>query len=224
MNELEHPQEKSLTTPIGILGGTFDPVHLGHINMAKLVLEALPLSKILFVPCKQQVLKKEKPGASAEQRLAMLKLALENENGLAIDDREITRDTPSYMIDTLRSLQTEAPNTPLCLIIGMDSFLQLPQWHQWQSLFSHCHLIVINRNGSELKEADDLQKQYHQNIITDPAKLTEKRAGTIFFYTIVPIPISATKIRENLAQGKEQSTLLPASVWDHIQAHHLYQT
>ena len=133
-----------LNKPIGLFGGTFDPIHHGHLQTAERLCTDLKLTQIFFILCKQPVLKPA-ARATAQQRLDMLALALKNYSQFTVDKRELTRDTPSYTIDTLKSYQQEMPNTPLYFILGIDAFLQLPQWYQWQQLLDYCHLIIINR-------------------------------------------------------------------------------
>jgi len=119
--------------PIGILGGTFDPVHNGHIQLAQAILKKLPLEKILFIPCYQPV-HRGKPIATPQQRLNMLRLVTDTEPKFAISEAEINRQGPSYMIDTLAELKKLYPYNPLCLTLGMDAFAKLDTWHQWQQL------------------------------------------------------------------------------------------
>ena len=132
---------------IGILGGTFDPVHFGHLRLAVEMYQDLGLQEVRLVPCRIPP-HRNAPQASPEQRLAMLRLAIEHELGLRVDQRELQRDGPSYMVDTLQSLRDElGPDTPLSLILGMDAFDDIDTWHRWEELIQLAHFIVIQRPG-----------------------------------------------------------------------------
>lgn len=134
--------------PIGILGGTFDPVHFGHLRTALELKQILDLQEIKFLPCHTPV-HKELPSAHPHHRIAMLQLAIANESGFALDDRELRRATPSYMIETLTSLRQELNDTPLILIMGSDAFTNLPTWKNWQQLLDMAHIAVAIRAGKK---------------------------------------------------------------------------
>ena len=131
---------------IGIFGGTFDPVHYGHIKPALSVKHALQLEQLRFIPNREPP-HRETPWLDVDQRLALLKSALAEYEGVVVDERELEREGPSYMLDTLRSLQEEFPQQSFCLIIGMDAFMGINRWHRWRELFQLCHLIVTQRPG-----------------------------------------------------------------------------
>lgn len=131
---------------IGLLGGTFDPIHFGHLRPALELYETLDLEQLRIIPCGTPP-HRDPPCANGEQRLAMLRLALAGQPGLVIDPRELQRPGPSYMVDTLISLREELGDVPLALIIGMDAFHGLERWHRWRELVDLCHLIVIHRPG-----------------------------------------------------------------------------
>lgn len=140
----------SVKKALGILGGTFDPIHQGHLGIAHAALLACQLTEIRFIPCKQPLLKNQ-AHASTEQRLAMLSIACKPYPNFVIDDREIKRDTPSYMVETLTSLRADYPTSALCLIIGIDAFIDLPQWYHWQQLIDLAHIIIPNRPSFSLQ-------------------------------------------------------------------------
>jgi len=129
---------------IGLLGGTFDPIHKGHINIATALMQQLDFAQVQFIPC-QRSPHREQPIASAEDRLAMIKLAIEPYDRFTVNTIEIKKPGPSYTIDTLRSIHAEQPNKALCFILAMDAFAHFNQWRQWQEILNHCHLIVVNR-------------------------------------------------------------------------------
>ena len=140
---------------ICILGGTFDPVHFGHLRPALDVQQALGIEKVRLVPCGLPA-HRARPGLSASQRLELLRLAIEAEDGLAIDCRELQRDGPSYMVDTLESLRAEAGEQPVCLALGVDALAGLESWYRWRDILSLCHLVVMQRPGGQWPRAGEL--------------------------------------------------------------------
>jgi len=208
--------------PIGILGGTFDPIHNGHIELAHHVFTLLPLEKISFIPCHQPALNKL-PIASPQQRLDMLTIALQHFPQYQVDDREIRRRGISYAIDTLLSLKKDYPRQPLCFIVGWDAFSRFNQWHQWVKILDHTHLIVINRPDTNPHLSPEIQAFLSSHLVEQPEKLIQSLAGSIYFLNIPPIPISSTLIREKLAQQRSLDESIPAAVATYIHQHHLYQ-
>ena len=206
--------------PIAMLGGGFDPVHKGHIHLATEVAEKLTLAEVRFVPY-NKLPDKPMPLATPQQRLAMLKLAIENHPRLKIDDRELRTQGLSYTIDTLAQLRAELKDTPLCLLLGMDNFKHLHTWHNWTSLINFAHLVVVNRPGvSDEIETEPLQifaNKYHSN---ETNTLHQQSAGTIVKLTLPMINISSTQIRQALALGENKQ--LPTKVLEFIRANHLY--
>lgn len=206
---------------IGILGGTFDPIHLGHLRMALELYEALDLAKVHIMPCFQPVHRKL-PTAPPEQRLAMVKCAVASEPALYADDREIKRQGPTYTIDTLIEMQAAMPDTPLCLLIGIDAFLGFASWHRWEEIFNYAHLIVAHRPQYHLPQTGvivDLMKERLQHEI---AYIHENVAGGILFRPITSLDISATDIRKQIAMGRNPRYLLPDGVYDYIKQHGTY--
>lgn len=206
---------------LGILGGTFDPVHFGHLRMALELYEALDLAKVHMMPCFQPVHRKQ-PVATPEQRLAMVQSAVLDEPALVADDREIKRKGPTYTIDTLLDMRAEMPDTPLCLLIGIDAFLGFPSWHRWKDILNYAHLIVAHRPNYQLPATGivaDLMKARLQNEI---AFIHENLAGGILFRPITSLEISATDIRKQIAMGRNPRYLLPDSVYHYIKQHGTY--
>jgi len=216
--------DNSKAKPIGILGGTFDPIHFGHIHLANSTLNELALAIIHFIPCYNPP-HRNKPIATPQHRLAMLKIALQKYPQLIIDTREITRQGTSYMIDTLISLRKELPLTPLCLIMGIDAFTHLTSWHKWQKLLDYCHIIVANRPDSSYnttqKISDRINTLLQRTQTTNPQDLVINLAGKIFFITIIPRAISATNIRKQLKQQQKPADI-PENVYQYIIKHGVY--
>ena len=207
---------------IGIFGGTFDPVHYGHLRTALEVCEALALDELRFVPCSIPP-HRAQPRVSAAQRLAMLELALEDSDPrLRLDDRELRRSGPSFMVDTLDSVRVEKPGRPLCLIVGNDAFQGLPAWHRWRELFKLAHVIVMER-PFETSYADALERMLAQRLISEASELAVQDAGCIYFQDVSQLAISASHIRELVRQGRTAQYLLPDSVRRYIDLHGLYR-
>ena len=208
--------------PIGILGGTFDPVHYGHLRPALEVLEALDLAGVRFIPCRLPS-HRGQPVATPEQRLTLLQLAVADQPGFLVDDRELHRDGPSYMVDTLASLRAEVGATPLCLLLGMDAFAGLTTWRHWQEIPELAHLVVTNRPNAGPPLSNTLNELVEQRKIRQPEALRECPAGGILFQPVTQLGISATRIRHLLAQGRSPRYLLPEAVWNCIREQGLYR-
>ena len=210
-----------LSTAIGILGGTFDPVHNGHLRLAIEVREALNLAEVRLIPAYLPNLRGA-PRASAEQRLALLKLAC-TEPSLRVDDRELRRPGVSYSVDTLCDIRAELGATPLCFIVGQDAFNHLPRWHRWRELLSFAHLVVATRPGYVTPEDQELGAFVMRAATTDATALLNQAAGQLLFQTIPRLPISATDLRQRVAQGRSIAHLTPPAVVDYIASHRLYR-
>lgn len=206
---------------IGILGGTFDPIHFGHLRLALELYQALNLDKVHIVPCYQPVHRKM-PVASAEDRLAMVECAIADEPALIADSREILRQGPSYMIDTLLEMREAMPDTPLCLLVGIDAFLGFTSWHRWKDILNLAHLIVAHRPQYHLPVTGmiaDLIRERSQQAVSF---VHENMAGGILLQPITPLEISATDIRKQIAMGLNPRYLLPGKVYDYIKQHGTY--
>jgi nicotinate-nucleotide adenylyltransferase len=207
---------------IGIYGGTFDPVHYGHLRTALEVQEAAGLDEVRFIPCREPP-HRQAPEASPEQRLNMLELALSNgEPGFRLDTRELDRPGPSYMVDTLASLRREIGSRPLCLIVGLDAFHGLPSWHRWRELFDLAHVIVMRRSGSEAGFSEQLAPLIRERMSGEAGRLKDKAAGAILLVDVTQLDISATRIRDALKSGKSPRYLTPDPVLNFIRAARLY--
>ena len=206
---------------IGVYGGTFDPVHFGHLRTILEVKEALALQQVRLVPCAQPV-HRGQPGATVEQRFSMLQKATEGLSGFVIDPREMVRDKPSYMIETLRSLRKQFLQQPLVLIMGGDAFGDIENWFQWQQLFDYAHIVVMQRPGSQFERVNLqpflLAKLTHKS--TDLARLNQ---GHLYFQTVIQLDISATQIRQKVARHESIDFLLPDNIIKYIADNDLYQ-
>ena len=216
-------------TALGILGGTFDPIHRGHVELARDLRATLPLSAVRFIPVGAPP-HRAAPIASAADRLAMIELALAEHPGLAVDAREIERPGPSYTVLTLEELRREDPARPLALIVGADAFLGLPAWHRWRELFDLAHLVVVARPGVDLDlaRAPALLPEWERRRTGDAKALVATPAGAILTHPVTAHDISATALRALLARGlagyDAARGLLPAAVLAYIERNQLYRT
>ncbi|MCX7111056.1 MAG: nicotinate-nucleotide adenylyltransferase [Proteobacteria bacterium] len=208
---------------LGIYGGTFDPVHYGHLRTALEVKEALGITDLRFLPCRSPP-HRGSPGASPEQRLTMLELALQNAGGgFSVDRRELDREGLSYMVDTLTSLRAEVADQPICLILGLDAFAAIPAWHRWRDLFYLAHLAVMQRPGSpDPAWAREISDIVMERRVNDPRDLQASPFGKIVFLKVSQLAISATAIRHLIACGRCARYLLPDPVLAMIQSTGLY--
>ncbi len=196
---------------MGVFGGTFDPIHYGHLRTAFELLQALALAEIRFLPCATPP-HRGTPIASAADRLAMVQAACAGQDGFVVDDRELQRDGPSWSVDTLESLRAEYPDTPLALIVGMDAFLGLPRWHRWRRILNLAHVVVAHRPGWQAPGSGPLGELLRERLAEDPADLKVKLAGRIVVYAVTQLEISSTEIRELIRAGRDPRFLLPDSV------------
>ena len=213
--------------PIGILGGTFDPIHNGHLRLAQEALEQCPLAAVRFIPSGSPP-HRTTPIASPQQRLDMVRLALQHNPGFVLDEREIHRTDPCYTVDTLAALRAELDiQQPLCLLMGGDAFLLLHTWHEWKKIFSLAHVVVVQRTGrplgNALNDADPaLRHEYQTRLAPAASVLYGAPAGAILVLDMPLLEISATDLRARCAAKKNIHALLPDAVADYIQTHQPY--
>ena len=206
---------------LGIYGGTFDPIHYGHLRTALEVKQAVGLDELRLIPSRQPP-HRGTPGATPEQRLALLRAALRDaEPGFRIDTRELERPGPSYMVDTLASIRAEIGLEPLCLIVGLDAFQSL---HRWRDLFGLAHVVVMRRPGAELAFAEELQALLAERATEDARALRLQPCGAVHFVEVSQLDISATRIRADFAAGLSPRYLLPDPVLKMIRELGLYGT
>jgi len=207
---------------IGIFGGTFDPIHIGHLRMALELKEQLGLDEMRLLPCHQPP-HRGAPQVSSAQRAEMLRIALQDCPELQLDERELQRDKPSYTYDTLLELRAElGSEVSLVLCMGEDAVAGLPNWYCWQELIGLAHIVVIARPGWAIPEsgdARDLLDKYQG----EPKRLTEAVAGSIVLQSPRLLPISATEIRQQIQAGTSAQFLVPDAVWNYIKANQLYR-
>jgi nicotinate-nucleotide adenylyltransferase len=210
---------------IAVFGGTFDPVHLGHLRSAIEVAEYLQLASVRLIPASQPG-HREPPLCPLEQRLEMLRLAVSNEPLLQIDERECNRPGPSYMVDTLISLREEfGLEAPVILALGVDSFLTLPEWHRWEEIIGLAHILVLDRPGWDSMPEEmlpGLVQLLNQSEVQTGVPLQEAPSGSVLRISLTQLNISASQIRQSVANGRSVRYLLPDAVTDYIHKNGIY--
>jgi len=214
---------------IGIYGGTFDPIHYGHLRPALDVIDALGIEKCHFIPCSVPH-HRALPFASTTQRLEMIAAAIKTEPRFFLDSREIDRNGISYTFDTLKSIHQDVlSNQTLCLILGVDAFLQFEQWHRWQDILNLCHIVVTHRPGWDINMIFDsnqisteLDSVISSCLVTDKIELSKSQSGKIIFQAVTQLDISATRIRYLLANNNSIRYLLPDDVYTVIKNQKIY--
>ncbi len=200
--------------PIGILGGTFDPVHFGHLRPALEVCEQLGLDHVRLIPSKVPV-HRPQPVAPLERRIEWLQQVVDEVPQFKLDLREVERESPSWMVVTLESLSTSIPKRPLCLILGMDAFLQIESWHRWQELLQLAHIVVTHRPGFPRPQTGSiaqLLESHETRLVNDLNRLPQQQGGSILLLPVTQLEISATAIRQMVAQGEDPRFLLPDTI------------
>jgi len=209
------------TRRIGVLGGMFDPVHLGHLQVASVALEELALDELRMVPCHLPN-HRGPAAASAQARLDMLQLAVGKDSRILVDDRECRQDSISYTVETLRSLHQECPAATLVLVLGADAFAGLERWHCWQTLFTLAHLLVVSRPGEFAGLTPALTDEVRKREVRSVGQLFAQPCGALLFSRHLQVDISSTAVRAALQTKRATTTLLPPAVQDYIAEHGLY--
>ena len=223
---------------VGIMGGTFDPIHFGHLRSALEVKELLNLDEMRLLPCHIPS-HRAQPRVDARQRQAMVEVALSGQQDVVVDDRELKRDTVSYSYDTLFELrEVLGSTTQLFFVLGVDAFLQFHTWYRWQEILSLAHLVVLSRPAVSSNESMDqnilgdeqliglqpeLKQLWAAVSVPDMVSIGDSPQGSIVNMTLTQYAISATDIRERVCRGRSIRYLVPNSVEDYIQTHHLYK-
>ncbi|QKJ86362.1 nicotinate-nucleotide adenylyltransferase [Paramixta manurensis] len=213
------------TSPLhALLGGTFDPIHFGHLRPVEALASQVGLQQVTLLPNNVPP-HRPQPEASPAQRVEMVKLAVTGQPLFNLDQRELQRQTPSYTIETLEDLREErGEQQPLAFIIGQDSLLSLHKWHRWQALLDVCHLLVCKRPGySAQMETAALQRWLDTHLAADISSLHRQPAGLIWLADTPQVEVSATEIRRRLHLGLSCEDLLPAAVIAYINQHGLYR-
>ena len=198
-------------TGIGIFGGTFDPIHYGHLRTAFELFHALRLAELRLVPAGRPP-HRDAPLCDGGRRLAMLRAAAAEQPGFVVDERELRRAGPSYTVTTLRELRAEAPSRPLCLIVGMDAFLGLPQWHEWREIPRLAHLVVAHRPGSTAPADGPLGELLAERATQRVEDLHAAPAGRIHVRPVTQLEVSSTALRALIVAGHDPRYLLPDAV------------
>ncbi|MDM8566257.1 nicotinate-nucleotide adenylyltransferase [Candidatus Halobeggiatoa sp. HSG11] len=206
---------------IGIFGGTFNPIHHGHLRLAIELYERLDLAQVRFIPAASPP-HKQQPCVTGQQRLQMVQAAINGIQGLTVDARELQRTGLSYTIDTLNSFRKDYLTSPLGLILGMDAFLSLPSWHKWEELINLTHFIVVGREQFDLSTSNMMHIFLRKHQTDNLKDLTSQIAGKIWIQDIPTLNISATQIRAIIATGKNPNYLLPTAVLNIINAQQFY--
>jgi nicotinate-nucleotide adenylyltransferase len=210
---------------VGLFGGTFDPIHIGHLRLALELKQQLNLDEMRLLPCHKPP-HREAPHASSEQRAEMLRIALLHCTALQWDARELRRNTPSYTYDTLRELRAElGQEVSVVLCMGVDAFAGIGEWYRWQELMQLAHLVVISRSGYRLPEHGDAANllQAYQRDAKSLTSLDDEPAGSIVVQSLRLLPISATEIRHQIYTGNSAQFLVPDGVLAYIAEQNLYR-
>ena len=208
---------------VAIFGGTFDPVHNGHLRIAIELAELLEVDSLRMIPCALPP-HRNTPSVTPEQRLELLRLGIGDHSALVADDIELRRDGPSYTIETLRAIRQQiGDDTPLFLCVGMDVLASLDSWHQWQQLTNYCHLVISSRPGYQLPEKGALAEWIDERLCEDLNRLKQSSAGRLHLCDLTMLAISSTAIRKKLSAGEKIDYLTPAAVVKSIQQQNLYE-
>jgi nicotinate-nucleotide adenylyltransferase len=211
------------TRPIGIFGGTFDPIHYGHLRTAFEMLQALQFDEVRFIPCGDPP-HRGTTFADARQRLRMVEVAIRDQNGFVSDDRELRRDGPSYSIDTLRSLRAEFPQRSLVLILGMDAFLGLLKWHRWDEILGVAHIVIAHRPGWRAPDIGPLGELITNHGTHRVVDLHDATHGRIHIHAVTQLEIASTEIRQLVAAERDPRFLIPDAVRDVIKETGVYMS
>jgi nicotinate-nucleotide adenylyltransferase len=197
--------------PIGLFGGAFDPIHYGHLRTAFELWQALKLTELRFMPTGNPP-HRDPLMASADLRLRMVRAAVAGQPAFIVDDREIRRSGISYSVDTLTELRAEFPDRSLCLLLGMDAFLGLPNWHRWRELFDLAHVVVAHRPGWKAPTHGPLGEVMVDRGTGTVRDLHEQRAGRIYVHAVTQLEISSTELRQLIVAGGDPRYLVPDEV------------
>ena len=200
-----------MAQPIGLFGGTFDPIHYGHLRTAFELWQLLRLQEVRFLPAGNPP-HREQPLASPELRLRMVRAAVRGQPSFTVDDREMRRTGVSYSVDTLTELRAEYPDRSLCLLLGMDAFLGLPHWHRWRELLSLAHIVVAHRPGWKAPTQGPLGEVMVDHGTGAIRDLHENTSGRIYVHAVTQLEISSTELRQLVVAGRDPRYLVPDEV------------
>lgn len=211
------------TGPLALFGGTFDPVHYGHLRCADEVRLKLGLKNLYLLPAGNPP-HRGLPQATVKQRLEMLQLACQEFPSLKIDDRETRRHGPSYMVDTLQEMRDSNEERPILLVVGQDAANLFHTWYRWERLFELANLVILTRPGSQSQYLPEVAEQVKNRSVQAVNDLLESAAGSVFHLQVESIDISASKIKHYIRSGQDPGSMLPASVLEYIRHNRLYLT
>ncbi|MFK7795554.1 MAG: nicotinate-nucleotide adenylyltransferase [Gammaproteobacteria bacterium] len=210
-------------TRIGLLGGSFDPVHFGHLKPSLQLAEKFQLQSVRLIPCKVSPFK-HGTYASAQHRWNMISIITGSSELFAADSRELERDTPSYTYETLREIASEVPSdTTLFWVMGEDALLGFPGWHQAEKIMQLCHILVMRRPGYDASENEEASEWLKPYMCDDENELKKKQCGCIYITDVELFDISSTQIRNTVQAGEQPRFMLPGGVWNYIKRNNLYQ-
>lgn len=212
---------------IGIYGGTFDPIHNGHLRSAIELVDILGLSEMRMIPCGLPP-HRDRPTLEKHQRFELVKIAVRDEPRFVVDDQEIQRSGSSYTVDTLTTIRNQIGDTPLCLIIGMDAFLEFDTWHQWQEIPKLAHIVVMHRPNYDVNMSSFCSRQLINSMVqqrqtNDIDSLLEQNAGKLLTQSVTQLEISSSQIRSLIAAGKSIRYLVPEQVRELIEENGYYR-
>lgn len=206
---------------VGLFGGTFDPIHNGHLRMALMLSQQLGFDQMSLLPCHQPSHRGE-PCCTSADRMKMVELAIVDCAALSVDGRELRRDAPSYTVETLAEIRAEVGgDTSLCWCVGMDSLASFDSWYRWRDILEYAHLVVVGRPGSRPPTTGELAEWLEQKRET-AERLREQPFGSVVFQDAALLDISATQIRQEIVMGLSPQFLLPDNVWNYIKEKQLY--
>ena len=214
-------KDQSFDEPLALFGGTFDPVHYGHLRCADEARQKLGLKNLYLLPAGTPP-HRGAPQATTKQRLEMLHLAKPEFPQLEIDVRETLRSGPSYMVDTLQELRAEFPQRPLMLLIGQDAANHLHSWFHWEQLFELTHIVILTRPGAKAEYRSDVARKIQRRLSTDVQALCHSEAGGVLYLEVSSIDVSATSIKSIIRLGRSPQSMLPDVVLDYISENQLY--
>lgn len=200
-----------MTAPLGVFGGTFDPIHYGHLRTGFELREVLGLRELRWIPVGDPG-HREAPLAPASLRLEMVRAAVADQPGFVVDDREVRRSGRSYSIDTLIELRREEGTTPLVLVLGMDAFLGFTGWHRWRDILELAHLVIAHRPGWQRPTEGPLAALLHERSTSDPRRLHDAAAGLLYVRAVTQLEISSTELRDIVTSGRDPRFLVPEPV------------
>ena len=208
---------------IAVLGGTFDPVHHGHLKSARAIRDVLSVDEVRLIPAFQPP-HRNPPESSAEHRLAMLRAAMIDLPNIVVDDIEIRREGVSFTVDTLIFLRREiGSGVPIYFIMGMDAYCALDEWYEWREITELAHIVVLQRPGHEMKLSENMARWIKGRESARVNELQNIPAGRVCFLKLEQISVSSTEIRRALHRGEVPEEKLPRAVSSYIKCHDLYQ-